>query len=325
MKARKALSLIKFFIANEKMEIIKGTTNIKINKKTAVSFGKFDGLHKGHKLLMDMLLREKMNALSAVAFSFEVHPSFLFDKNDFKVLTTNEEKDEVFSRVGIDYLVEFPFTKKTMLMEAEAFLKMIVSGLNVCSIIVGDDFRFGHNRAGDISFLEDMSRKYGYSLHVVEKVLHDGEEISSTLIRKRIRENDLKSARELLGYPYFMIGTVKSGRKLGRTIGIPTINIYPDSIKLLPFDGAYASKVTVDGKTNYGITNIGKNPTVSDDNPRVVETHIFDFDEDIYGKKVKIEFLDFLRPEKKFASIDELKAQIGRDIKYTKESFIDNL
>ncbi|MCR5666996.1 MAG: bifunctional riboflavin kinase/FAD synthetase [Eubacterium sp.] len=305
------------------MELIKGQTSFTIEDDTAISFGKFDGLHIGHKYLMQLLYEEQKKGLKTVAFSFQTPPSVIVKKRQDRLLTTEYEKVHVFGQTHIDYLVEYPFTEAVMRMPAEDFLDKIVNDLHVKSIIVGNDFRFGFQRQGDIYLLDRLSDRYGYKLHVVDKVLYHEQEISSTMIRSLLIENDLKTVEHLLGYPYFILGEVKKGKQIGRTIGVPTINIYPPADKLLPKDGGYASRVTVKGKTYYGITNIGKNPTVSTDGDRVVETHIFDFEEDIYGEEVKVELLEFIREEKKYASLDALKRQIELDIKNVKMKYIN--
>ncbi len=296
------------------MKIIKGTIDFNLKEDCAVSFGKFDGLHLGHKLLMSMLMKEKAKGLKAAIFSFEMHPSFLLDTVNGGILTTNEEKNMLFEQIGIDYIIEFPFTKETMNIEAEEFLQQTCSRLKARSIIVGKDFRFGYKRRGDIDLLANMSSKLNYELHVVDKVLYKGQEISSTLIRNKILEGDLNLANKLLGYHYFIIGDVVKGRQLGRTINVPTINIIPDKDKLLLPFGCYAAKVYIDNNVYDGVVNIGTNPTISEGNNETVEMHIFDFDKDVYGKKVKIEFVDYIRGQKKFESIEHLKEQILKDI-----------
>ena len=191
---------------------------------------------------------------------------------------------------------------------------MIVSRLNVKCIVVGDDFRFGHNRAGDHELLLKLAPKYGYELIVVDKLKDNGRDISSTYIREEVARGNIKKANSLLGYPYFIMGRVVHGKQLGRTLGIPTINILPEAEKILPPFGVYASKVNVSDKWYLGITNIGRKPTIEGENPVGVETYIIDFSQDVYDHVVTVELYDFLRPEKKFDSIEELKEQISGDI-----------
>lgn len=303
------------------MELLKETTRLSINGPSAVSFGKFDGLHTGHKLLMEQLLLKKKAGLQAVAFSFAAPFISSAGLQDAKVLTTDEEKFFVFSKTGIDYLVEYPFTDRVRKMEALDFLEKIVSELNVRSIIVGTDFCFGYRRKGDIRLLRSEAKRLGYSLEVVEKMKYGGEDISSTMIRGYVAGGRIEMANMLLGYPYFIRGRVAQGKQIGRTIGAPTANLVPPAEKLLPPCGGYATRVTVGGNVYGGITNIGRNPTVGDGNPIVVETHIFDFGQDIYGEEMNVEFLEYLRGEKKFASLDGLKQQIAGDIRYVKQKY----
>ncbi|WP_176762277.1 bifunctional riboflavin kinase/FAD synthetase [Eubacterium oxidoreducens] len=296
--------------------------NFTIEEPTAISFGKFDGLHKGHKFLMQLLYEEQKRGLKTVAFSFQTPPNTIVKNAHDRLLTTEEEKIHVFSQTHIDYLIEYPFTETVMRMPAEDFLDKIVNDLHVKSIIVGNDFRFGFQRQGDIYLLDRLSQRYGYQLHVVDKVLFDNQEISSTLIRTLLIQNKLKTVEELLGYPYFVMGTIEKGKQIGRTIGFPTLNIYPLQDKLLPPDGGYASRITIKGKRYYGITNIGTNPTVSNDATRVIETHVFEFHEDVYGENVKIELLEFVREEKKYDSLDDLKKQIHQDVEQVKKRYL---
>ncbi|MCI8993589.1 MAG: bifunctional riboflavin kinase/FAD synthetase [Eubacterium sp.] len=303
------------------MELVKGTTQLQLEQPTAVSFGKFDGLHMGHKLLVERLLTQKKEGLQTVAFSFDVPPALVTGGQEAKVLTTNEEKIFVFSKTGIDYLIEYPFTDEIRNMEAIVFLEKIVADLHVRHIIVGTDFRFGYNRKGDAQLLKEQAKRLGYRLDIVEKMQYGHRDISSTMIRKFIAEGQVETANLLLGYPYFMQGVVECGKKIGRTIGIPTVNLLPASEKLLPPYGAYASRITVNGKSYSGITNIGDNPTVEHTGFTKVESHIFDFHEMIYGQQISVEFLEFLRGEKKFESLEALKKQIEHDIQYVKSKY----
>ena len=191
--------------------------------------------------------------------------------------------------------------------------------MNAGYIVVGSDFRFGHGRAGDIYLLDRLSRKYRFRLLVLAKEQYEGRDISSTYIREVLAEGKMELAARLLGYPYFITGEIVRGKQLGRTLGIPTINQFPEESKLLPPDGVYASRVYLDGKQYDGMTNIGVRPTVENVQVRNAETCIFNFDEEIYGKKAKVELLSFERPEQKFASVSELTAQLHKDTIKTRD------
>lgn len=297
------------------MEYIKGTTTFKIEKPTVLSLGKFDGLHRGHELLMDYVFKKKKEGLKAAIFTFDIPPRKNVEHVQAQVLTTNEEKERLFENIGIDYLIECPFTEEIMCLEPEAFIEMIVNQLNVKCMVVGTDFHFGHNRRGDYHLLLQYAPEYGYEVEVVDKMQEDGRDISSTFVREQIMAGNMEKANELLGYRYFVEGTILHGRKMGKAVlGIPTINLIPPEEKLLPPFGVYLSVTEWNGREYPGITNIGCKPTVEGVNPVGVETHIFDFDEDVYGKDVKVSFLKRVREEKKFESLDALKNQMRQDI-----------
>lgn len=307
------------------MEYIKGTTAFKTEEPTVLSLGKFDGLHRGHELLMDYVFKKKKEGLKAVIFTFDIPPRKNVEHVAAKVLTTNEEKSRLFAGIGIDYLIECPFTREVMSMEPELFIETIVNQLNVKCMVVGKDFHFGHNRRGDYQMLLQYAAKYGYDVEVVDKMQEDGRDISSTFVREQIVAGNIEKANELLGYRYFVEGTILHGRKMGKAVlGIPTINLIPPEEKLLPPFGVYISITEWNGKCYPGITNVGCKPTVEGENPVGVETHIFDFDEDIYGKEVKVSFLSKVREEKKFASLEALKEQMAHDVAVGKQYFREN-
>ena len=223
----------------------------------------------------------------------------------------------MFEKSGIDYLIECPFVPQVMTMEADAFVRWIVKSLNVKCIIVGDDFRFGHNRAGDHRMLSAMAGELGYELIVVDKIKDGARDISSTYIREEIAAGHIKKANELLGYPFFIKGRVVHGRALGRTIGIPTVNLSVPHDKLLPPKGVYMSRVLVRDNWYLGVTNIGCKPTIEGKNPIGAETYIIDFGQDVYGQDIMVELHKFVRPEMKFDSIEALKSQMSADINFT--------
>lgn len=207
-------------------------------------------------------------------------------------------------------------------MEPEQFIKeILVKQLDAKAVVVGSDFHFGHNRCGDIALLERMSEEYGYKLIVFEKVKLGGSCVSSSRIRKELRNGNMELVQQMLGQPYFVTGTVTHGRKLGRTLGMPTANIVPSDEKLLPPYGVYVSKTKVDGKEFIGITNIGVKPTVGAEEKRLVETFLFDYHGNLYGKELKVDLYCFERPEKKFVSIEELKQQMENDAIFGKQYF----
>lgn len=297
------------------MEYIKNTLEFKIAEPSVITLGKFDGLHRGHELLMENLLKQsEENGYRSVVFTFDIPPSQNVKKVESQVITTNEEKHEIFERTGIDYLIECPFTKEVMCMEPEDFIAWLVHDLSVKCIVVGEDFHFGHNRGGDYRVLQKNAAKYGYEVVVLRKMQEDGRDISSTFIREEIAQGNIEKANHLLGYEFFLKSKVVHGKKIGRTIGIPTINMVLPKEKLLPPNGVYITRVVIGNKSYKGITNVGCKPTIEGFHPIGVETHILDFEQNLYDEIITVEFLQFVRSEMKFQSIDELKAQMNRDI-----------
>lgn len=304
------------------MRYINKTIAFKVEEDTVISMGKFDGLHRGHELLMDYVFQKKAEGLKAVVFTFDIPPQKNAEQSQGKILTTNQEKVKLFEQIGMDYLIECPFTAEIKGMEPEAFIKMIVEQLHVKCMVVGKDFHFGHNRRGDYQMLLDCAPKYGYELEVVDKMQEDGRDISSTFIREELMKGSLEKANHLLGYHYFAEGEVLHGRNMGKAVlGIPTINMIPPKEKLLPPYGVYLTLTSWKGRVYQGITNIGCKPSIQGENPVGIETHIFDFSEDMYGQNVKISFLSRVRGEEKFESLEELKGQMDKDIQYGKAYF----
>ena len=296
-----------------------------IDEPTALTIGKFDGLHRGHEELISHLLKKREKDLKSVVFTFDIPPKRLTEGEGQRVLSTNKEKQALFAERGIDYLVLCPFTPEVMCMEPEDFVDWIVTNLNVKRIVVGEDCCFGHNRRGDHRLLAQLADRYGYELKVIRKLQFEGRDISSTYIREEITKGNMEIAAQLLGHPYSIDGIVETGNQIGRTIGIPTANIEAEPVKLLPPFGVYASAIDIRGERYYGIANIGRKPTIKpkegDRNPVGVEMHILHFDEDIYREPVRISFYVYERPEIKFDSISDLQAQIKKDIVFSEHYF----
>jgi len=295
------------------MKYIAGETEFSY-KNSAVTLGKFDGLHLGHQQLMDIVISFKKQGLTAVMFSFLLHPGNLFSEKEFELIYTEEEKLVILNRCGIDVLVSYPFTEETRAIEPEDFIKEILVGkLDTKVIVVGKDFRFGHQRRGDVALLQEYEEVYGYKVIACEKKKWKNEIISSSNIRSALRVGDLEAANAMLGTPYTIRGEVIHGRRIGRTMGMPTTNLIPSSAKLLPPCGVYASKTLIDGIYHQGVTNIGYKPTVGEEYIGV-ETYIFDYDNDLYGKMIEVELFYYVRPEMKFGSLEELTQKMREDI-----------
>ncbi|RZS92828.1 bifunctional riboflavin kinase/FAD synthetase [Cuneatibacter caecimuris] len=289
---------------------------------TAVTLGKFDGLHRGHQILLDKIEDQKKNGLDSMVFTFDMPPSTLITGRTRQQLNTNEERARRLERQGLDYLIVYPFNDQVCHMEPEGFVEQILCGCCHASYLaVGTDFRFGYRRSGDAELLLRLASKYGYECEVVEKAMDGNRAISSTYIREELAAGHMEKVNALLGYPFTVSGRVIHGAQLGRQWGMPTLNLQPDPYKQLPPGGVYCSCTIVDGVVRPGITNIGYKPTVSDAGIRGVESYLFDFDGDLYGKDVEVMLLSHVRPEHRFESVDLLKKQIASDIAFGKEYF----
>lgn len=281
--------------------------------KSAVTLGKFDSLHRGHQKLISRVreVAQKEN-LKSVVFAFDM-------KKD--TLLTNEER-RIHLENQVDCMLECSFTKEIQEMPAECFIEdVLVQKLHAAYIVVGRDFRFGYQKKGDPQMLEHYAKIYGYAVEVIDKETYGGREISSTYIRETLQSGDIELANTLLGYAYHITGIVQHGKKLGRTLGFPTMNIHQKKRKIVPRFGVYACKVYLDGGMYNGIGNVGMKPTVTEKNEVLTEVFVFDYKGDAYGKKIAVEFYDFERPEMKFASVEELKEQVNADIAYGKNYF----
>lgn len=289
-------------------------------KNTAVALGKFEGIHRGHQLLMDEVKKQELHGLQSVVFTFD-RPTRLTLTGDtkYKQIYTKEERKTILEKRGINILIEHPFTKEFAALTPERFIReVLVEKVGAKVIVVGTDFHFGKNRSGSILDLENLE-ECGYHLIVVEKLQLDGKDISSTRIRASLEKGDMEEASALLGRNYSVSGEIIHGNALGRTIQVPTINQKVPSFKLLPPNGVYVSKIHWNDEVYYGITNIGTKPTVNDTNEKTVETNIFDFDKDVYGEKMVVELLHYHRKESRFSSVEALQTQLFKDIEFGKQ------
>ena len=299
------------------MNIISGVKKFNFSTKTAVCFGKFDGVHLGHQKLLSALTAKKSQGLEAVVFTFDTSPALLTQPGQVRQLLTRDERNRIFEALGIDTVVEYPFNRETMQMSAQDFLENVVKEqLHPSYIAVGDDFRFGRARQGNAFFLAERSREFGCSTEIFSKLRFGGEEISSTLIRSRIAGGKMEDAAAMLGRPYFFTGTVVHGNAIGRTIGFPTLNILLPADKEIPPRGVYFSETQIDGRRLKGISNLGLRPTIKEDvrkSDLLLETHLLKYSEDAYGRSVEVSLLHYAREEKQFPGLNALKSQISRD------------
>jgi riboflavin kinase/FMN adenylyltransferase len=285
---------------------------------TIVTIGTFDGVHLGHqKIIRHLVELKKKQGGEIVLFTFAPHPrKVLFpEQTDLKLITTTEEKCDLLQQFGVDHVLVFPFTKAFSQMNAQNYISDIIAkGLKTKTLVIGYDHRFGSNREGNIDTLKELAPVYGFRVEEIPAQEINQLNISSTRIRKAIDEGDIQTANEFLGYSFFVTGTVVKGKQLGRTIGYPTANIFVDNAdKLIPKIGVYAVKVVLKEMTYKGMLNVGINPTTDSDNNIKIEVNIFDFDQDIYGETLKVEFVKRIRNEEKFANLDELKQALAND------------
>lgn len=297
------------------MLIIENDSEFQLDKPSAAAIGKFDGIHRGHQALLHRVLEQKDRGLQAVVFTFDPSPAVFFSGQVLPELTTSEEKRRLFAELGVDVLIEYPLNAATAAVEPERFIEEILAGrMRTAYIAAGEDLSFGRAGRGDAALLMDYAPRFGYQAEIIKKICLEGVEISSSYVREVVKRGGMELAERLIGAPYSVRGVVTHGKKLGRRLGMPTVNLLPEKEKLLPPYGVYFSEVVLGEKSYRGITNIGCKPTVNDENQVGVETYLYDFAQDIYGKEITVNLLSFHRPEKKFASVEELKGQMAADI-----------
>ncbi|HKM04689.1 MAG TPA: bifunctional riboflavin kinase/FAD synthetase [Lachnospiraceae bacterium] len=297
------------------MKLIAGTTDFHIEGKTAVAIGKFDGIHRGHQKLINEALRYKKQGLKTIVFTFDPSPGVFFRNDKSKELTTKFEKRDMFMEMGIDILIEYPLNTETAAIKPELYIEeILVKKLHAAVIVAGIDISFGHKGRGDMKMLQSKAVEFGYQVRIIDKVCINEKEISSTYVREEVQAGNMENVTRLLGSPYCISGKVAHGKRLGRTFGMPTVNQIPAGNKLLPPFGVYFSKVLYENKEYDSLTNIGIKPTVTDENIAGVETYIYDFSEDLYGKRIDVKLLKFSRGEIRFDDISELIKQLQKDM-----------
>lgn len=297
------------------MKIICDTTEFQIEQKSAVAIGKFDGVHRGHMELLSHIIQMKKKKMAAVVFTFHPSAAVFFGQSKEAELTTRYEKRQLFESMGVDVLVEFPLNKETAATAPEEFVeKILARQMHAGYIAAGADVSFGYKGLGNKELLIRMAGQLDYQVEIINKVYEEAREISSTYVREEVEKGDMEKTARLLGRFYSFEGQVERGNRLGRKLGMPTLNLYPEREKLLPPKGVYYSRVLFEGGTYPGITNIGLKPTVNSTSHISVETYLYDFDKDMYGRKIVTELLQFKRPEQKFESVEMLKAQMEKDI-----------
>ena len=287
------------------------------NQPAVITIGTFDGVHIGHKIILERLINDaRIHNRVAAVLTFFPHPRMVLQKDtDLKLLNTIEEKERILEDLGIDYLIIQPFTKTFSRLSATAFVRdVLVNALHTKKVIIGYDHRFGRNRNANINDLIAFGNALDFEVEEIPAQEIEAVAVSSTKIRNALLEGDVATANSYLGYDYMLTGQVVKGKGLGKELGFPTANLrIPESYKLIPKNGVYAVRSKLGGKVVSGMMNIGVNPTV-DGREQSIEIHFFDFEEDLYDQTIQVDILDWIREEQKFNSLEELKEQLGRDM-----------
>jgi riboflavin kinase/FMN adenylyltransferase len=309
------------------MQLIQNLNEIRLTQPTILTIGTFDGIHRGHQTLIRQLkaAARQRQALSAV-LSFHPRPKtvllphLLHDDH----LTTADERIMLFEQLDIDMLLLIPFTLELSQTTALDFMQMLKDRLNLIELWAGYDFALGKARQGNLTQLQNLGQQLGYTVHEIEPILIDGQIISSTFIRQLYREGKIEQATNLLGRYPSLKGQVEHGAQRGRTIGFPTVNLTVLPEKLLPANGVYATLIRrlANGRVYRSVTNVGIRPSFGEQ-IKTIETHIFDFDEDVYGEQFVLEFVERLRPERKFDNVELLIKQIQQDAEQARAKLVD--
>jgi riboflavin kinase/FMN adenylyltransferase len=308
------------------LKLFHSINDFQSTKKTILTLGTFDGVHIGHKKILERITENTENGkYESLVLTFFPHPRMVLqEKSEIRLLNTIGEKIKLLEATGIENLVVHPFNESFSRLTAEEFVRTIlVEKFQIQKIIIGHDHRFGRNRTANIDDLIAFGIEYGFEVEQISAEEIQDVSVSSTKIRKALNEGNMALANEYLGYNYFLNGTIVKGKQLGRTIGFPTANInIEEDYKLIPKIGVYVVKATINDESLFGMMNIGFNPTVNGEK-QTIEVHLFNFDKDIYDQNIEVSLLHYIRDEQKFSSIDALKAQLHQD-KMESLAFIDS-
>ncbi|MBP1223238.1 bifunctional riboflavin kinase/FAD synthetase [Flavobacterium sp. 1355] len=309
------------------MKLFHSINDFRTTKKTILTLGTFDGVHIGHKKILERITQNTENGkYESLVLTFFPHPRMVLqEKSEIKLLNTISEKTKLLEQTGIENLVIHPFNESFSRLTAEEFVHTIlVDQFHIHKIIIGHDHRFGRNRTANIDDLIAFGKEYGFEVEQISAQEIQDVSVSSTKIRKALDEGNVALANDYLGYSYFLTGEVVKGKQLGRTIGFPTANInIEEEYKKIPKNGVYVVKTIINEKEVFGMMNIGFNPTVNGEK-KTIEVNLFDFDADVYGHKIEVSLLEYLREEQKFGSVELLKEQLNQD-KKTALAFIARL
>jgi len=304
------------------MEQLTTTADFKSNTQSVITIGTFDGVHIGHRAIMQRLVAAaKEQGLVSAVLTFFPHPRMVLQKNsDIKLINTLSEKKQLLEDIGLDYFVVEPFTYEFSRLSALEYVRdILVTQLKAKKIIIGYDHRFGRNRNADIQDLKKYGEQFGFEVEEISAQQLDEVSVSSTKIRKALAKGDIHTANTYLGYAFTIQGVVTKGKALGRTIGYPTANLHvPQTYKLIPKNGVYVVKALVNNTLTYGITSIGTNPTVGG-TAKSIETFFLDTSTDLYGKELQLQFLQHIREEATFKDLESLKQAIQKDEAFARD------
>ncbi|AQG79011.1 bifunctional riboflavin kinase/FAD synthetase [Spirosoma montaniterrae] len=305
------------------MRIHRGLDDLQPIANAVVTSGTFDGVHRGHQTILARLTEAAQNSGGESALiTYWPHPRTVVsnDSQDLKLLTTLEEKITLLEQAGVNHLIVIPFTRSFSQLTSEEYIRQIlIEKIETKKLVIGYDHRFGRDREGGFDYIRAHQHEYGFEVEEIPRQDIDAVGVSSSKIRAALGEGNIHTANLFLGRPYSLTGTIVKGRQLGRTIGFPTANMQVDDpVKLIPANGVYAVDVLYAGQTLGGMLNIGFRPTVAGTH-QTIETYIFDFDKDIYGEHMTLQFREFLRPEQKFDGLAALVEQLKRDEQTARE------
>ncbi|PKM76364.1 MAG: bifunctional riboflavin kinase/FAD synthetase [Firmicutes bacterium HGW-Firmicutes-15] len=299
------------------MQTVMGIENFHDKSKPIyLALGNFDGVHKGHQSLIQALIRKaKVNGGQALAFIFEPHPAqVLMPERAPRLLQTPQGKADLLEKIGLDLLIYNPFTSEIAAWSPEQFVEKILIGvLQISEVFIGFNYTFGHRGAGTPDYLKQLGDKLGFGVNIIAPVTYEGEPISSSLVRKALEVGDILTAYNMLGYHPVIEGVVVEGEHRGAQIGFPTANVGVETMYNIPGKGVYAAHAWIGSKVYHGVVNIGSKPTFHQEYPLSIEAHLIDFTGDIYGQNIRLSFLEKLREEQRFQSLEELVSQIARD------------
>ncbi|MDR2939468.1 MAG: bifunctional riboflavin kinase/FAD synthetase [Clostridiales bacterium] len=295
-------------------------------ENSVVCIGNFDGVHRGHiKLIEETVSIANSHNLKSVVFSFYPHPRAVLGQEGIKFIITSKEKAYLLNKFELGYFIEYPFERGFANLAPEQFFaRFLIDMLGCKALVVGEGYKFGKDKSGDLNILKKLVKEHNVFLSVQPNLYLGSEKISSSEIRKWILNSEFDKAEEALGSPYFIKSEVVLGKQIGRRLNFPTANLIADGEKLIPGDGIYATKTNINGRLYTSVTNIGKNPTLNSGS-RTIETYVFDFDNIIYGKEIIVYFYKKVREEIKFSSIGHLKKQISNDVLEVKKFFFKGI